>query len=289
MFGYVNVFKSELKVCEYEQFRAYYCGLCKAIGKNSQVARLGLSYDMTFLSIILSSISEDNIINKHARCIAHPLNKRMYVTDDIATAYSADMSIILAYLKLKDDWHDEKSIKALFGMIGYYRGVRKIRNIYKREYDEMISWLDKLSELERNSCDDIDIVADCFANILRVLFTPDFITDDNLRRTLDWLGYNTGRWIYIIDAFNDIEKDCKNKSYNPFLSKYNNNIDDHKKELSTKLDLSLTYTLSSIASSYELLDIYKNKGILDNIIYLGLKHKQDLILTKGMTEINESL
>lgn len=272
MFGYVNVYQDELKVWQYKRFRAYYCGLCRAIGRlGSQAARLGLSYDMTFLAILLSALDPAPSETEQKACAAHPFHKRENVVRDAAVDYAAHMSILLMYLKFYDDWKDDKSVKALLLMGLYRRVVRKAKKQHQAAYDRIWAQLEALSGLERQGCGEIDAAADCFAKILELLFTPDFITDENQRRALAWLGYNTGRWIYIIDAYADLEKDRKRGSYNPFLQA-------GKAASKQDLDISLTYTLHNIASAYELLPIHKNDEILRNILYLGLKTRQDSIL-----------
>lgn len=287
MFGYVTVYKDELKLCEYNLFRSYYCGLCKQIGTHSQAARLGLSYDMTFLAILLSSVSDEPLTVIQKRCVAHPLKKRGNVIGDRAVAYSADMSILLSYLKLEDDWKDDRDVKARIAMTAYSRSIARIKQRYPKQCAEILRCLDSLGRLEQENCSEIDKPADCFAKILSILFTPDFIKDEYTRRCLSWLGYNTGRWIYIIDAYHDIEKDAKKHSYNPFLPHADSDISALREHLRQELDVTLTYTLNHIASSYELLRVYKNDGILRNILYLGLKIKQDSILKGKAGTTNE--
>ncbi len=273
MFGYVNVYKNEMKIKDYNIFRAYYCGLCRSIGKRNQTARLALSYDMTFLAILLSSVLDEKTQFKAMRCAVHPLHKRPSVVNDTAVEYAADMSVLLDYLKLKDDIEDDKSIRAFIGMLFFRHSVKKLIKKYPKESNAIISQLEQLSELEKNKCTSTDKTADCFAKILSVLFTPDFITDNATRRTLEWLGYNIGRWIYIIDAVADYEKDIKKHSYNPLIMS-----GEEFDKIKENLNITLTYTLSSAASAYELLTIKKNDDILRNIIYTGLKNKQDSIL-----------
>ncbi len=283
MFGYVNIYKDELKIKEYNVFRAYYCGLCRCIGKRSQAARLALSYDMTFLAILLSSLSPCQSKMKPLSCAAHPFQKRANIVEDEALEYAADMSVLLDYLKLADDARDDRSIKAYIGMFFLRRSIKKLAKKYPRENDGIISQLNRLSGLESSRCGSTDETADCFAKILEILFTPSFVAEESTRRTLAWLGYNIGRWIYIIDAFADYEKDLKKKSYNPFICS-GENIEDVTRQLQS----TLTYTLSAAASAYELLDIKKNDAILRNIIYIGLRNKQDSILFKREKD-NESL
>lgn len=280
MFGYVNVYRDELKVKDYLNFRAYYCGLCHAMGKRcSQTSRLGLSYDMTFLAVLLSSMSPRKPVYKEKPCMAHPFHKRKFIISDPCIDYAADASAILYYCKLKDDLMDEHSIKALIGCMGFYGAYKKAAKRLPELAKVIKTNLDALSELEKRNSSDIDMCADCFARITEKLFSPDFAKDN--KRPAAWLGYNIGRWIYIIDAFADIEKDYKHKSFNPFLSEYKDmDIAEHKNQLKKNLEITLTFTLENAASAFELMKICKNGEILKNILYESLKLKQDTILNK---------
>lgn len=285
MFGYVTICKGALSEEAYNTFRAYYCGLCKTIGKRcSHLSRMGLSYDITFLAIMLSSVDKGETHMRDKRCMLHPTRRNICAENDRAIEYAADMGVILSYLKLLDDWRDEKSVKALFGMLIFAKGVRRARKRYPKMYNGIRECLDRLSMLEKENCSETDAVADCFAKILELLFTPDFIESEDTERALAWLGYNIGRWIYIIDAYNDIENDFRKKTYNPFLTK-GDDTEAIKQSVKNDLDVSLTFTLENAASAYNLLKIYKNEEILNNIIYMSLKTKQDCILG----EKNESI
>lgn len=286
MFGYVTVCRKAMSQEDYDLFCAYYCGVCKATGKcASQIARMGLSYDITFLAIILSAVMPDEDKKKEGVCIAHPLKKRAYVCESSVMDYAACMGVILTYLKFRDDLEDDKSIKAAALSALFYQGVRKARLGYERQYKEIVLQLKKLSTLEKENSSEIDECADCFAKILETLFTPDFITDEDSKRTLAWFGYNIGRWIYVLDAYNDIDKDRKKHSFNPFLSNGFKDFAKYKKDLKEKLETSLTFTLENAASAFELMKIYKNKSVAEHIIYCGLPSKQASVLG----EENESV
>ena len=268
MFGYVNAYKDLLRVCDYNVFRGYYCGLCKQLGKNhNQLTRFGLSYDMTFLAILISSLNDSNVDLKTENCIAHPISKRPVIHADEGIKYSADMSVILTYMKLKDDWQDEKSVKS-FARVAYYFAMKKAAKKYPVQYNCIKENLQKLSVLEKEKCNNIDMVADCFGKLLQGVFDV-----DGNNKALAWLGYHTGRFIYITDAYNDIEKDLKNKSYNPFIQMYGDQL--NKEDFKQSVVDSLTFTLSEISNAYNVLDIRKNKELLDNIIYLGLRRNLD--------------
>lgn len=279
MFGYVTVLRNEMSKKDYELFTAYYCGLCRATGKCvSQFARLGLSYDITFLAIVLSAVSEGESEFREFRCAAHINEKRKCIVNDKAVEYAARAGTILSYLKLRDDVRDEKSIKSLLKSLLFLPGVNRSEKHLKKLYREITARLDELGKLERENCADIDRCADCFAKILECIFTPDFVEDKNTRRILTWFGYNTGRWIYILDAFSDMEKDKKEKAYNPFLAVEYSDFEEYRDRLRKQLDVTSTFALENISSSFNLLETNKNKALIEHIIYTGLKAKQASIL-----------
>ncbi|MBR0366465.1 MAG: hypothetical protein IJH94_06675 [Clostridia bacterium] len=275
MFGYVAVGKGQMTDDEYEVFRAYYCGLCLAMGKAaSQVSRLGLSYDIAFLALVLSSVCDAEPCCDSGRCVAHPIKSHGYVKYDPVMEYSASVGVILSYAKLADDLYDDRSIKAALGILALRRGAKKAQARYPDIYDEIKQRLDSLSRLESDGCAVIDEVAEEFARITELLFAPGIITDGNTKRALRWLGYNLGRWIYIIDAYNDYEEDLKRNRYNPFIAA--GGIDGELAELS------LTLTLSNIASAFELIPFKRNRDIIGKIVYISLKQKQDSIINKDV-------
>ena len=272
MLGYVKVNKDELKLREYNVYKSYYCGLCKTLkSEYGYFSRFVLNYDSVFLALLLSSVTEDEYDCKNEICIAHPTKKTPIMKKNKSLTYSAAAMVILVLLKLEDDIRDEKSIKALLVYFLLLSTKRKVKKNYKELYDNCKDKINKLSDLEKNKCSDIDKLSDVFANVLKVLFAPDFITDENKARILSHIGYLLGRFIYIIDAYEDMEKDKKKKNFNPFL------LSKDPPDVGELLD-SLTFDLSSMANTYELLDLKINKPILDNIIYLGLSGVLDKTL-----------
>lgn len=268
MFGYVNIYKDLLKMRDYNVFRGYYCGLCKQLGKKfNHLTRFGLSYDMTFLAILISSLDDNKAEIKLQNCIAHPFTKRPVIPYDEGIEYSAEISVILTYLKLIDDWCDEKSLKSFMGIFYYFPNRKAIKK-HNDKYKMIQEYMNKLRLLEKENCSNVDEVADCFGKILEIVFDK-----EKCNRALAWLGYHIGRFIYITDAYNDIEKDIKNKNYNPFVANSGSDLD--KNQLKESVKTSLEFTLSEISNAYNLLDIKKNKELLDNIIYLGLRQNVD--------------
>ncbi|WP_026894043.1 DUF5685 family protein [Clostridiisalibacter paucivorans] len=293
MFGYVFPYKDELKVREYNMFKGYYCGLCKTIGSEfNQFIRMGLNYDITFLSILLSSIQKERPKIVSQGCIINPIKKKPVVLYNESMLYSAHMGNILTYFKLLDDWRDEKSIKSLIFMLPYRLSIKKSLYLYNDKYKEVKRCINELSKLEKLNCDIIDKSADTFGKLMEVLADPPYITDESTKRILKWLGYNLGRWIYILDAFNDMELDINKKNYNPILLQYKyagEEIELFKDRVKEDILFSLTFTLENMGKSFELLDINYNKGILENILYLGTRKKMEKILGIGGCNIGKSI
>ncbi len=279
MFGYISICREGIGEEDANTFRAYYCGLCKAVGREcSQLSRLGLSYDITFLALVLSSVLFENADITEERCAVHPFKKHPCVVNDKAVDYAARVGEILTYLKLKDDCSDEGGVKARIAMAALRSGKNKALAKNKEAYDFISDRLSELSLLEKQNCSEIDEAADRFAKILEYVFTPDFVTDGDTRRILSWFGYNLGRWLYIIDAYDDIEKDYKSGSYNPFLANRRGNAEEIKKQIRGRTEFTLTLTLENTASALELLRLHRNRKLIENIVYQGLKGKQKSVL-----------
>ncbi len=294
MFGYVEPDKPELKIREFDVFRGYYCSLCKTIGRNyGQIARLSLNYDLTFLYILLDSLNIELVRGKRERCIAHPIKKRFVVFANEIAEYAAAMNIILTYYNLKDKWNDEKNIAGGTASLTLKRALKKARKKYPEKCEAIEKYLAKLNELEKNGCEIIDEAAEPFANLMRELFQSGHINDEVQKKALSWMGYNLGRWIYILDAYDDIDKDIKEKNYNPVVRQYkydNEDIFSFKEKIKEPVNFSLTYSLSEVEKAYSLLNIEKNKGLLDNIIYSGLIVKTDKVFQgRGLKNEKESL
>lgn len=264
MFGYIRICKDELKVREFNLFRSYYCGLCKTLKREYGFAsRMGLSYDVTFLALLLSSVMEDKTKVCPERCIANPLRKRPVAVQTDYLEYTAAVNVILICAKLKDDWRDEHSVKALFSLPLFMRARRKIKKLYPELLQTTEEHLQNLSQLERDKCSELDRLANEFGMIMQSVFDAPVLADTAARRILAHMGYGLGRFIYIMDAYKDRERDAKEKSFNPFLL-------SQEPVSAEKVKNSLLFTLSDVSNSYQLLKIKSNRPILDNIIYLGL-------------------
>ena len=281
MFGYVTVHKEELKIKEYDTYRSFYCGLCKQLKTEYGFSsRLILNYDSVFLALLLSSVLEEDTVCTSERCMMHPVNRRPVRKQSDCLSYSAGVMLILALLKLSDNIKDDKSIKDLLLSFLLLKARFRVKKKYGDLYFECKKHIDALSKLEKESCENPDAVAHEFASILEKLFAPDFLKDETEKRILSHLGYTLGRFIYLLDAYEDFDEDKKRKRYNPYLAK---GALPEENEFSD----SLTFTLSSFAGSYELLNLKQNKEILDNIIYLGLPDALSRTMAKKKENQNE--
>jgi len=280
MLGYVTIAKSELKIREYDLYQGYYCGICKAIGRRcGQLPRLNLSYDSVFLAMMLAALddSKENVQQQH--CIVHPIQKKPVVLDEAAIDYAADVMVILAYHKFLDDWHDDKSPLGFAGKTALSGAYKRLAKQYPQVCEKVEAALKTLSALETEQCGKLDLVADAFADVMETLFTGYFPedTDAPKQRILGQMGRWLGRWIYVIDALDDYEKDKEKGGYNPLLYRKNN--------LEGIGDLLYNY-LAEMVNAYDLLQVKKNTGILENILLMGLRQRTDVIL-KERVEINE--
>ncbi len=280
MLGYVIIDKDELKVKEYDIYQGYYCGICKSIGKRiGQIPRMTLSYDAVFLALVLASIQEDDDVINHEHCILHPVQKRPVASSNSAIDYAADMMVILAYHKFNDDWQDDHSAIGFSGRSLLTLSYKKLYRQYPEICTSVEYALKKLSELEKEHSGSIDKTADAFADLMGVLFTS-FYNDKKLNRVLSQLGRGLGKWIYTIDALDDYSRDKEKRQYNPLI---------YRKSELKDIDVLLYNYLGEVMIAYDLLDISKNRGIIDNILFKGLRAKTDSIFRERTIEYEKSI
>ena len=265
MFGYVTINKMELKFKEYYSYKGYYCGLCKCLkSQYSNKSRLTLNYDMTFLILLLSSLYEPENKIYNERCMVHPSKKQLIIQNEI-TEYAASVNIMLSYYNMVDNWNDEKDLKSLAVSKALKSEFDKASSRFREKADIIKGRLDNISNLEKENSRDVDAVSNEFGHLMEEIF---IYKNDEWEKTLRKIGFFAGKYIYFLDAYEDMEKDEKNKSYNPF-----NNLDtENKKEYAKEL---LMLNLSFLSDEIEKLPLVQDKGIIDNIIYSGILNKID--------------
>lgn len=273
MFGYLQPDRDDLKIREYELYRSVYCGLCRHLGKDyGIISRLTLSYDCTVLAMLsLSLKSEKSCITK-GRCVCNPTKKCLYCSSDgDSFKFAGAVSVIMTYYKLQDTIDDSRFFKKTVAVILkkiFSHTHRKAAKDYPFIESKVIEMM-KNQRLAENSDSSIDKSADSTAVLISELCMM-FSNNDSQKKVLGIFGYHIGRWIYLMDAADDLEKDIKNKSFNPFLKIYSSDI----KSAMLYCNDVLNMTVSQAVAAYDLLEISDYKEILDNIMYRGLAVKQ---------------
>ena len=264
MFGYIKPMTEELKVRENELYKSIYCGLCSAMGEHICPAdRLTLSYDIVFLALVRACVTGEKIHIERKRCITHPIKPRNRAYIPEALKYCARVSALLTYYNIKDDMQDRPGLKTKLFMPSAKKFCKKA------DMPELSSAIEvHLSELYQLETEggSLDRNADCFGKALGTVFSygldiPQLYT----------MGNHIGRWIYIIDAVDDFEKDKKSGEYNP-LSGYNTLPRD-------TLSVACTLELEAAYNAFMSIEIKNEvlKSIINNILTLGMPLVQDKI------------
>ncbi len=293
MFGYVTPYKMELKIKDYEMFKAYYCGLCISIKNNfSNLCRMTLNYDMTFLGILLDSLEYSKHKYVVTKCIAHPMKKRPKVIDNRALDYAAFCNVSLVYYKLLDDYNDDNSLSKKF--ISMY--IKKFINKSKEDLSPILVNIEenikKLSFLEKSGeIISIDELSDPFASLTAFIVSY-YYKNENFYNELYDLGYNLGRWIYIIDAFDDLKEDMEKHKFNAINKAFNvENLsyEDLIIKEGNRIEFNLIMSANSTSEALDKLPINKNKDLLFNILQLGLMNKIETIKSRSDKKHEKSL
>lgn len=281
MFGYVRAYKPELKVRDYEIYKAVYCTLCRKLGRSYGLfARLTLSYDFTFLALIHSGLKETCGGFDKRRCAFNPFKKCSYCKDDQDFELPSAAAMIMLYYKILDNIADNRGIKRLF-----YKLVLPIFNMARKKAEQKYpqiarvvgSYIDNQTIVEKQYSGNLDLASEPTAAALSQIFAMCGDTKD--KRQLERLGYCIGKWVYLLDAAADLETDIKRGNFNPLAFEYNRETDPlYYAKL--KIEPVLNVCISEAAKAFELLDVKKYKSILENIIYLGLKNSQMYIFKK---------
>ena len=285
MFGYVTPYKMELKIKDYEMFKAYYCGLCISIKNNfSNLCRMSLNYDMTFLGILLDSLE----CSKHkyvvTKCIAHPMKKKPKVIDNKALDYAAFCNVALVYYKLLDDYNDDNSLNKKF--ISMY--IKKFINKSKEDLSPLLVNIEenikKLSSLEKSQdIISIDELSDPFASLTAFIISY-YYKNEDFYDNLYNLGYNLGRWIYIIDAYDDLKEDMEKHKFNAINKAFNTENLSYENLIAqqvNRIEFNLLMSANTTVEALNKLPINKNEDLLFNILQLGLMNKIEIIKSRS--------
>ena len=269
MFGYVLPSAEQLTEDDRRSFQAAYCGLCHTLGRRYGLpGRMILNYDLTFLAMLLD---KGDCRECHRRCLTHPLRKRMCHCGGAGMDTAADLSVILTFWQLQDGIADHgfrKGLKYRAAAILLRRAYRKARRL-RPDFDESTRLrLEELAALERENCDSLDRPADAFARLLQSAARTE--EDPVQQRCLAELFYHLGRWIYLIDAADDLKKDVADGSYNPLPLRYHLGGDTLDEESRQQLSATLDASVRAMAAAFELLPPGRYHALIENVVYRGL-------------------
>lgn len=295
MFGYIKPDVRELKVKEHELYKSAYCGLCRTMGKRySFLYKMSLSYDFVFMVLLRLYALPEKVSFSKKRCIAHPTVKKPMMDENDALRIASDVGVIMLYHDFEDKIKDKDGFKSILAKL-FFPEIKRLRKKACRSSEALAEFdriakekINALSLLEKSNIDSIDQPAEQFGTLLAHALSIEMT--GNIQRTVFEIGRSIGRWIYIIDALDDIDDDEKNKKYNPFLAVYK--TADEAKKHGESLSTALLAELNRAYNALVLLDLNDKSiyNILDNIIRIGNINTHEGILKKNnfLLETNDN-
>ena len=271
MFGYVRPNRDELKVRQLRDYEALYCGLCSSLGRrHGFFARFFLNYDFTFLAMLLDGGRPET---ERRRCPARLWCRKKTCAIAGGVDAAADAGTILSYWKLRDTVAD--------GTFWARTAARLLSVLLRRGYRTVRDCLEELQALERENCPSLDRTADTFARLLAGAAPA---SGDAARdRALGQLLYHVGRWIYLVDAWDDLADDRRTGSYNPISARFGGETEANRDYLRTTLRHSLNLARSAAA----LLELGHWRETVENILFLGLPMVEELVFTGRWKAVNQ--
>ncbi len=272
MFGFVRPYPADLTEEEKSRYRAVYCGLCRTLNDHYGLSgRIGLNYDMTFLTMLLSSLYEPEEKTEEKICLPHPVKKHLETVTPF-TSYAAAMTVALAYHKALDDWEDERktSGKVYAGMLKkHYQAVKAQ---WPRQCRGIEDALQAIHAVETSDTAQPEEAAEWTGRMLGGIFA---VKEDFFQAQMGWLGHSLGKFIYMMDAAVDYERDRKKGCYNPLVPM--GIAPENAREL-------LEQPLGQAAEAFETLPLIKDANILRNILYSGVWQIYNQIMQKKAGE-----
>ncbi len=261
MFGHIMINKGDLKIREFEVYQSFYCGLCRKLKERYGFSgQLTLNYDLTFLVILLTGLYEPHNRRGTTHCAVHPFKKQPVVVNKY-TDYAADMNILLSYYKCLDDWNDEKKADKLFYARLLKGGFEGLKSLYPKKAEKIRKLLEELSENEKQDVCDLDLMSGLFGKIMaEVLAYREDEWEDNLRK----VGFYLGKFIYLCDAYEDLEEDLRLGTYNPLKCMRD------REDFDKLCEQLLTMMAAECSREFEKLPVIQYLPILRNILYSGI-------------------
>ena len=290
MFGYVKPFKPQMRVCEYETYKAVYCGLCKQLGRTyGPFSRLTLSYDFTCLALLQMSLQDKPQDFSLRRCMLNPLKKAPCCEESGALEFAGGAAMLTLYFQLLDNYNDGGFVQRLGSLACkplVWFAYRKAADVYPETASILYETISRQSLIESERCDSVDQASEPTALALSGL-CGQLSEEPGCKRVLLRFGYLLGRYVYLADALDDLEEDVRQGSYNAFLLREHLDAipsDEQLAAIRENAKGSLFLTIAELEKTYDLLDLQYYKPILDNIVYLGLRDTVERILLPKETK-----
>ena len=281
MFGYISTIESELKVREAASYRSWYCGLCKCMKRNyGFFSTLFLQYDCAFLALLFSGELGEAVDAKRCHCLHRCHDpRRKYRLETPALRFAAAVNVLLAYYKCLDDWRDERDVVKGVGALLLKGAVRRAGRDYPALQARTEQFYRDQMTMERDD-GRLDAAADPTGKYLESL--ADMLPFPEAEKVpLKWLLYNLGRWIYLMDAWDDREKDQKKGAFNPYLQ-----AGTPKEDAA----FGLYASLEEAHKAFDLLSPSRDRGLMENVLTLGCPERTRRVLDKSDKEVgHESL
>ena len=260
MFGYILVNPKTLTKAEKARYRSAYCGLCRELRAFGAIGRAALSYDMTFIALLLNSVYESEEKWGAERCVMRPVPAHRYFTSE-ATSYAADMNILFAYYDELDDWNDDHDRSAYVRSSKLERFLPAIRQKWPSQTEQTAECMDRLSQMERQNVLNPDLPANCFGELMGGILDwrgegeRGVEPGAGLRR----MGEALGRFLYLLDASNDLHADIVKEHYNPLIAQIN-----------TDFEPLLTMMIGECTREFEKIGPVRDAHLLRNVLYSGI-------------------
>lgn len=268
MFGYVLTNCKTLSEEERQRFKAMYCGMCKTLhSRYGNLSRFTLSYDMTFLALVLSALYEPQEQHGRETCLPHPIKPHDYIINPIME-YAVDMNIALAYHKCADNWQDDHNPTFAAAKLALGRSYRKVRQLHPEKCRAIEEWMDGIRAIELSGVEEIDPPMNLTGRMLGLLFQyGESYWQDQLYK----MGEGLGRFIYFMDAYDDLKKDVRHKKYNPLKPMM------HQENFEQICKEGMTMMIADCADAFEQLPVVKDADLIRNILYSGVWAKYGYI------------
>ena len=272
MFGYVITNPDALPKERQQRFRAVYCGLCATLRRRHGLSGSAtLSYDMTFLALLLNALYEPGEQCGRERCPAHPVKSHDYVLSPVMD-YVADMNVALAYHKCLDDWRDDRNAISAGESALLKKAYRRVEAAWPKKCEAIVAWLDEIHRIEDGNRLEIDPPVNATGRLLGELFACP--GDETWSEDLRAVGDGLGRFIYFMDAYEDLPKDVRKGRYNPLKS-----LRD-RADYESLCKAALTMMIADATEAFERLPVVLDADIIRNVLYSGVWSKYAYLQNK---------